>query len=157
MCGIIVTVNSAQEVSKLRKTVLGLAKRIRHRGPDWSGIHVQAVTHPETHKVTHNILAHERLAIVGLGSGAQPLVNTRAAADTALAVNGEIYNHEALRLSLPEEVQAQFTTDSDCEPILHLYPVFGDELVKRLDGIFSFVLTRTDGSFLAARDPIGWY
>jgi asparagine synthase (glutamine-hydrolysing) len=151
MCGIIVVVNSAQDLTKLRQTVLGLSKRIRHRGPDWSGIHVQTVSAELSNKTAYNVLAHERLAIVGLASGAQPLVN--GAGDTALAVNGEIYNHRELRSAVGD--QAQFATNSDCEPILHLYPKLGDALVKRLDGIFSFVLTRSDGSFLAARDPIG--
>jgi hypothetical protein len=125
-------------------------RRIRHRGPDWSGIRVSK----------NHILCHERLAIVGIDSGAQPLTN--ADESVILAVNGEIYNHLALRDMLVEKRRREdrpdpiFKTGSDCEVILHLYEEYGPTLVNYLDGMFAFVLyDKTQDRFIAARDPIG--
>ncbi|CAI7918850.1 unnamed protein product, partial [Closterium sp. NIES-54] len=115
---------------------------LRHRGPDWSGVHVH----------NNNFLAHERLAIVDPASGHQPLYNETK--EIIVTVNGEIYNHEALKKSL--KGKHSFSTESDCEVIAHLYEEHGEELVQELDGIFAFVLLDTrDNSFIAARDPIG--
>ncbi|CAI5505009.1 unnamed protein product [Closterium sp. Naga37s-1] len=111
-------------------------------GPDWSGVHVH----------NNNFLAHERLAIVDPASGHQPLYNETK--EIIVTVNGEIYNHEALKKSLKQK--HSFSTESDCEVIAHLYEEHGEELVQELDGIFAFVLLDTrDNSFIAARDPIG--
>ncbi|VAH10837.1 unnamed protein product [Triticum turgidum subsp. durum] len=115
--------------------------RLRHRGPDWSGIH----------SFEDCYLAHQRLAIVDPTSGDQPLYNEDKT--VVVTVNGEIYNHEELKAKLKSH---QFQTGSDCEVIAHLYEEYREEFVDMLDGMFSFVLLDTrDKSFIAARDAIG--
>ncbi|KAJ3206673.1 asparagine synthetase [Dinochytrium kinnereticum] len=142
MCGIFAVFGLQKGGEAFRERAVALSKKIRHRGPDWSGV-----------KVTGNsILCHERLAIVGVDSGAQPLTNEDET--VFLTVNGEIYNHVSLRKQLKKP--AKFKTHSDCEVILHLYEEMGPELVNHLDGMYSFVLydSRKD-LFLAARDHVG--
>ncbi|GJP76363.1 hypothetical protein CLOP_g6819 [Closterium sp. NIES-67] len=142
MCGILACLSSSDDSPGMRARVLECSARLRHRGPDWSGVHVD----------NNNFLAHERLAIVDPASGHQPLFNETK--EIVVTVNGEIYNHEALKKSLKEK--HSFSTESDCEVIAHLYEERGEELVQDLDGIFAFVLLDTrDNSFIAARDPIG--
>jgi len=144
MCGILAILGVQGQADTLRPKALSLARRLRHRGPDWSGVHAD----------DRAILAHERLAIVDVEHGAQPLVNPSG--DRFLAVNGEIYNHRDLRAGLAAPYA--FTTESDCEVILALYEqgVPPPDLLERLSGIFAFVLwdART-GDWLIARDPIG--
>ncbi|HEX3697243.1 MAG TPA: asparagine synthase B [Polyangia bacterium] len=146
MCGILALLNldptQAPHVD-LRRQALGQAKKIRHRGPDWSGIHADATA----------ILIHERLAIVDVEHGAQPLVDVRTGA--VLAVNGEIYNHQELRQGLKSD--HVFQTDSDCEPILYLYDEESPKtFLERMNGIFAFVLhDPRRKTFLVARDPLG--
>ena len=142
MCGILSILNIQDEPDVLRKKTLELVKRIRHRGPDWSGIFNDQ----------RAILAHERLAIVDVDSGAQPLYNTKTGA--VLAVNGEIYNHRDLRKTLKET--HDFQTQSDCEVILYLYEELGPSFVNQLNGIFAFVLyDPQNNTFMIARDHIG--
>jgi len=131
--------------------MLELSKRLRHRGPDWNGIHIQKYSF-ENGKSKFHVLCHERLSIVDPLNGAQPLFNEDGT--IALAVNGEIYNHKPIREQLKD--RHTFKTGSDCEVILHLYEEFGEGCVEKLDGIFAFVLTDSKtGAFLAARDPFG--
>ncbi|WFD01009.1 asparagine synthase (glutamine-hydrolyzing) [Malassezia yamatoensis] len=134
--------------------MLQLSRTIRHRGPDWSGCVV--IDEPESHDATRgSILCHERLAIVGVDSGAQPLVSDDG--KIFLCVNGEIYNHRQLRKSLKQQ-DIHFKTDSDCEVIMYLYREHGADFVNMLDGMFSFVLLDsgvTPHRVIAARDPIG--
>ncbi len=146
MCGLVTILNidpTRSNSGELRKLALSMAKKIRHRGPDWSGIYSDE----------RAILAHERLSIVDVEHGAQPLVDTLKG--SVLAVNGEIYNHKDLRRELKHE--HDFQTASDCEVILYLY----DELppkdfLNRMNGIFGFVLYDPKReTFLIARDPIG--
>lgn len=119
-----------------------MGKAIRHRGPDWSGNHV----------ADNTILVHERLSIVGVDSGAQPLLSNDG--NIALAVNGEIYNHKVLRNQL--ETPYAFKTHSDCEVIIPLYQQHGIDAPKYLDGMFSWVLhDKVNDRVVAARDPIG--
>ncbi|KAL8938097.1 MAG: hypothetical protein Q9216_004070 [Gyalolechia sp. 2 TL-2023] len=119
-----------------------MAKAARHRGPDWSGNFI----------ANNTILAHERLSIVGVDTGAQPLVNGDGS--LSLAVNGEIYNHRVLRKNLKKPYD--FKTHSDCEVIIPLYMEYGLDAVKHLDGMFSWVLyDKTQDRIIAARDPIG--
>jgi asparagine synthase (glutamine-hydrolysing) len=147
MCGIVAILGASGDVSELRKRALFLSSKQRHRGPDWGGICIQQLSGN-----TVNILCHERLAIVDPANGSQPLYNETKS--IALTVNGEIWNHEALRKSLGD--RHQFATASDCEPIVHLYEEEGDQFVNKLDGIFAFVIAdKEKGTFLAARDPIG--
>lgn len=146
MCGIFAAhAYGKQDLPAFRARAVALSKRLRHRGPDWSGC-----------KTTEDsILVHERLAIVGVDSGAQPLVSTDG--KLALAVNGEIYNHKALRKGLSDK-NAVFKTHSDCEVIMHLYKEHDTKLCAMLDGMFSFVLVDDSVSpsrMIAARDPIG--
>ncbi|CAG8529172.1 917_t:CDS:2 [Funneliformis mosseae] len=142
MCGIFAVFNYPDDVHAFRRRALLLSKRLRHRGPDWSGCKISG----------NNILCHERLAIVGVDSGAQPLTNEDET--IILAVNGEIYNHKTLRKQLRPDTH--FKTQSDCEIILHLYSEIGKDVVNHLDGMFSFVLLDTNRNrFIAARDPIG--
>ncbi|KAJ7525345.1 hypothetical protein O6H91_17G046600 [Diphasiastrum complanatum] len=138
MCGILALLH-CQNTSRAR--VLELSRRLRHRGPDWSGL----FHHDNFY------LAHERLAIVDPASGDQPLYNEDK---DIVVVNGEIYNHESLKASMKRP--HKYHTQSDCEVIAHLYEDIGEEVVQLLDGMFSFVLLDTrDNSFIAARDPIG--
>lgn len=141
MCGIIGVFECRQETASLRPQVLDMAKKIRHRGPDWSGFFSDEKT----------ILAHERLAIVDPASGKQPLYSPDG--KVVLAVNGEIYNHRELRENFPAY---QFQTESDCEVILALYQAVGSSFLDQLNGIFAFALyDQRDGSYLVARDHIG--
>ncbi|CAN1266588.1 Asparagine synthetase [glutamine-hydrolyzing] 1, partial [Linum perenne] len=115
--------------------------RLKHRGPDWSGLY----QHGDCY------LAHQRLAIIDPASGDQPLFNEDKA--IVVTVNGEIYNHEELRKRLPSH---KFRTGSDCDVIAHLYEEYGEDFVNLLDGMFSFVLLDTrDNSFIVARDGTG--
>jgi asparagine synthase (glutamine-hydrolysing) len=151
MCGILAIIKSPEAPDTLRPRIVALAKTLRHRGPDWSGVHVQQLEDTNGRRVV-NILAHERLAIVDPEGGAQPLLNE--AKNIALSVNGEIYNHRNLEESLTGD--HVFATRSDCEVIVHLYEERGADFVADLDGVFAFVLTSRDtGDVVAARDPIG--
>ncbi|KAL2914495.1 asparagine synthetase [Polyrhizophydium stewartii] len=141
MCGIFAVFNHGG-IQSFRQRATQLAKKIRHRGPDWSGVKV----------VGNHILCHERLAIVGIESGAQPLVNETGT--VILAVNGEIYNHVTLRKLLKRE--HTFKTKSDCEVLLHLWEELGPEMVRLIDGMFSFVLYDSEKDvYFAARDHVG--
>jgi asparagine synthase (glutamine-hydrolysing) len=144
MCSILGILSLKSDPSALRAQALDLSRRMRHRGPDWSGVYADE----------RAILVHERLAIVGVDSGAQPLLSPDG--QQVLAVNGEIYNHRALRAEL--EDRFAFQTHSDCETILPLYRHGGapGEWLNRLQGMFGFVLwDAAKGEWLIARDPIG--
>jgi len=142
MCSIFSVLNINGDLQALRQVALRQSRLLRHRGPDWSGIHA----------CERAILAHERLAIVDVNTGAQPLLSPDGR--QALAVNGEIYNHKALRKSLKQPFA--FATESDCEVILPLYLEKGDDFLDDLQGMFAFVLyDETADRFLIARDPIG--
>ena len=142
MCGIAAIFNIKSDVSALRPKALAMSKKIRHRGPDWSGIYCGKSA----------ILAHERLSIVDPESGQQPLYSPDRC--QVLAVNGEIYNHKDLRERYKD--QYQFQTGSDCEVILALYRDRGIDFLEELNGIFAFALyDETRDEFLIARDPIG--
>jgi asparagine synthase (glutamine-hydrolysing) len=119
-----------------------MSKRIRHRGPDWSGIYSGRTA----------ILAHERLSIVDPASGGQPLKSKDG--KLVLTVNGEIYNHRTLREQLKSKYE--FQTGSDCEVILALYREKGVRCIDDLNGIFAFALYDEDrDAYLIGRDPIG--
>lgn len=142
MCGIVGIFNIKQQTPELRKKALRMSQKIRHRGPDWSGIHVGGSA----------ILAHERLSIVDPQSGGQPLYT--ADKQVVLAVNGEIYNHRQIRARYAGHYQ--FLTGSDCEVILALYRDKGIHFLEELNGIFAFALYDEErDEFLIARDPIG--
>ncbi|MDR3245314.1 MAG: asparagine synthase B [Prevotellaceae bacterium] len=142
MCGIVGVFDLQQSADSLRPQVLAMSKKIRHRGPDWSGIYCG----------NNAILAHERLAIVDPQSGKQPLFSPDG--KIVLAVNGEIYNHLDIR-----ERQAgiyNFLTKSDCEVIISLYKEKGVDFLEDINGIFAFALYDEEAdSYLIARDPIG--
>ncbi|MGQ9621511.1 MAG: asparagine synthase B [Bacteroidales bacterium] len=142
MCGIIGVFDLKQKSEELRPQVLAMAKKIRHRGPDWSGIYCDD-------KV---ILAHERLAVVDPISGAQPLKSNDG--KHILAINGEIYNHMDLRKKLKDDYK--FNTHSDCEVILALYREKGISFLNELNGIFAFALYDSEKDiYFIARDHIG--
>ena len=142
MCGITAIFNIREGEASLRTQALEMSKRIRHRGPDWSGIYQGGSA----------ILAHERLSIVDPASGGQPLKSPDG--KLVLAVNGEIYNHQALREQLKGEYE--FQTGSDCEVILALYQKKGIHFLEDLNGIFAFALYDAEKDvYLIARDPIG--
>ena len=161
MCGIVAILNVKEQTAELRQKALKMSQKIRHRGPDWSGIYCGGSA----------ILAHERLSIVDPESGGQPLYSPRPSEGVGgglqvLAVNGEIYNHQDIRRRYAG--QYQFQTGSDCEVILALYREWrqqtlptreGPEVglfLEQLSGIFAFVLyDEQRGEFLIARDPIG--
>ncbi|VEU21899.1 DEKNAAC102818 [Brettanomyces naardenensis] len=140
MCGIFAAYQ-VPDVQAFKPKALEYSKRIRHRGPDWSGNRVANST----------ILCHERLAIVGLESGAQPI--TSSDGRYILTVNGEIYNHIKLRSQLKDY---DFQTLSDCEVIIPLVEKYGLDAPQYLDGLFAWVLYDTKKDrVVAARDPIG--
>lgn len=142
MCGIVSIFNIHEQTPELRQKVLQMSGKIRHRGPDWSGIYCGGTA----------ILAHERLAIVDPESGRQPLFSPDK--KQVLAVNGEIYNHREIRSRYKDKYQ--FQTGSDCEVILALYRERGDKFLDELDGIFAFALYDAErDDYLIARDPIG--
>ena len=126
MCGIVCAFDLKESYDKLRPQILEMSKKVRHRGPDWSGIHCEE----------NAILAHERLAIVDPASGKQPLYGNNG--KTILAVNGEIYNHREIRKEF--ENKYNFLTESDCEVILALYEKKGVDFLDDLNGIFGFAL-----------------
>lgn len=142
MCGIVSILNIKEQTPELRQKALDMSKKIRHRGPDWSGIYCGGSA----------ILAHERLSIVDPESGGQPLYSPDGR--QVLAVNGEIYNHHELRNKYAGNYT--FQTGSDCEVILALYREKGIDFLEDISGIFAFVLyDKEKDEFLIARDPIG--
>ena len=142
MCGIVAIFNVKEQTPELRTKALGMSKKIRHRGPDWSGIHCSGSA----------ILAHERLSIVDPESGGQPLFSPDG--KQVLAVNGEIYNHQEIRERY--KGRYDFQTGSDCEVILALYRDKGFDFLEDLNGIFAFALyDEEQDAFLIARDHIG--
>lgn len=141
MCGIVCLFDVKQKTEILRPQVLEMSKKIRHRGPDWSGIF-------QDEKV---IFSHERLAIVDPTSGKQPLFTKDK--KVVLAVNGEIYNHQELRKEFPDY---EFQTQSDCEVILALYRRDGKDFLEKLNGIFAFALYDIEKEiYLVGRDHMG--
>ena len=143
MCGIVAIYNNQLKFDKdMRSKSLSMSKKVRHRGPDWSGIYTN----------DNAILAHERLSIVDIKSGGQPLISYDK--DIILTVNGEIYNHQEFRNS--KDINYQFQTNSDCEVIIPLFKKYGKEMLNKINGIFAFFLyEKANNSFFVARDPIG--
>ncbi|MFC3032129.1 asparagine synthase B [Pseudoalteromonas fenneropenaei] len=142
MCSIFGVLELRSDPLELRSQAIEMSKRLRHRGPDWSGVYASSKA----------ILVHERLAIVGVSSGAQPLYNPERT--HILAVNGEIYNHKQLAQQLT--VDFKFQTESDCEVILALYKQKGPEFLDDLNGIFAFCLyDEAEDAYLIGRDHIG--
>ena len=142
MCGIVSIFNIQEQTPELRQKALRMSQKIRHRGPDWSGVYCGGTA----------ILAHERLSIVDPESGKQPLYSPDK--KQILAVNGEIYNHQDIRRQYADSYQ--FQTGSDCEVILALYRDKGIHFLEDLNGIFAFALYDAErDEFLVARDPIG--
>lgn len=141
MCGIVCMFGNISDVKLLRQDVLEMSKKVRHRGPDWSGNY-------SNDKI---IFAHERLAIVDPKSGKQPLYSDDG--KLILAANGEIYNHKDLRHLVNGY---NFLTESDCEIILALYRKKGIDFLDDLNGIFAFALyDEENDSYFIARDHIG--
>ena len=142
MCGIVSIFNIQEQTKQLRDKALKMSQKIRHRGPDWSGIYCGKSA----------ILAHERLSIVDPESGQQPLFSPDR--KQILAVNGEIYNHQEIRKQY--EGKYEFQTGSDCEVILALYRDKGIDFLEDISGIFAFALYDEErDAFLIARDQIG--
>ena len=142
MCGIVCALDLKQSSDLLRSQVLEMSKKVRHRGPDWNGIHCGK----------NVLLAHERLAIVDPASGNQPIYSDDK--NLILAANGEIYNHQDLRAQLSSNYA--FQTNSDCEIILALYKEKGVNFIDDLNGIFGFVLyDELNDEYLIARDHMG--
>ncbi|MGL4518544.1 MAG: asparagine synthase B [Phocaeicola sp.] len=142
MCGIVGIFQIKEQSKEWRTKALKMSQKIRHRGPDWSGIYCGENT----------ILAHERLSIVDPKSGKQPLFSPDN--KQILAVNGEIYNHREIRAAYQDKYH--FQTGSDCEVILPLYREKGIEFLEELNGIFAFALYDEEkDDFLIARDQIG--
>ncbi len=146
MCSVFGVLNLRQDLKLVRKMALRQSRLLRHRGPDWSGIY----TAPNA------VLAHERLAIVDVNTGAQPILSESGR--QALAVNGEIYNHQQIRADYEDNYG--FRTASDCEVILPLWlehgPDHAEEIFTRLSGMYAFCLYDEDrDTWLMGRDPIG--
>lgn len=142
MCGIVGIFEFKESRETLRERALQMSRKIRHRGPDWSGIY----------SGNHAILTHERLAIVDPQSGRQPLYSPDG--KVILAVNGEIYNHQKFRDRQADTYA--FKTMSDCEVILSLYKEKGVDFLEELNGIFAFALYDEEkDAYFIARDHIG--
>ncbi|MBT4813524.1 MAG: asparagine synthase B [Cryomorphaceae bacterium] len=142
MCGIVCAFNVKGNNEVIRSNVLKMAQKVRHRGPDWSGIYSSK----------NAILAHERLAIVDPTSGKQPILSEDGL--KVIAVNGEIYNHQNLRDSFATDYN--FRTESDCEVILALYEKKGINFLNDLNGIFAFALyDSSNDKYIIARDHMG--
>jgi asparagine synthase (glutamine-hydrolysing) len=142
MCGIVCVFNVKTKNEELRAQVLEMSKKVRHRGPDWSGVF----------SCERAILAHERLSIVDPQSGGQPLKSKDG--NLILSVNGEIYNHMEIRNRIGDNYE--FLTNSDCEVILALYREQGPAFIEEMNGIFGFALyDRENDTYLVARDHIG--
>ena len=142
MCGIVCAFDLKQNTETLRPQLLKMSKRLRHRGPDWSGIY----------STENAIMGHERLSIVDPASGKQPLFSPNN--KIILAANGEIYNHLELRKQLDNKYK--FSTKSDCEIILALYQEKGVDFVDDLNGIFAFAIYDSiNDEFFIARDHMG--
>ena len=142
MCGIVCAFNLRGDKDLIRSNVLEMAQKVRHRGPDWSGIYSS----------DNAILAHERLAIVDPTSGKQPIISEDGL--KVIAVNGEIYNHKNLKNRFAADYN--FRTESDCEVILALYEKKGINFLNDLNGIFAFALyDSSNGKYLIARDHMG--
>lgn len=125
-----------------REQIIELSKKVQHRGPDWSGIYLDNIA----------ALCHERLSIVGVDNGSQPIISSEG--DIILSVNGEIYNYKNLEESLDNKYK--HVTSSDCEIILNLYKEYGENFSNYLDGIFGFALyDKQKQLLLISRDPIG--
>lgn len=141
MCGIVCAFKLKEPSEALRPQILSMAKTIRHRGPDWSGVFTNDKA----------IMAHERLAIVDPISGKQPLYSSDG--NLVLAANGEIYNHTELRKQLNGY---DFQTKSDCEVILPLYQEKGPDFLDEMNGIFGFALYDIENdNYFIARDHMG--
>jgi len=136
MCGILAIIGKGKDEALVKQ----LSKRMSHRGPDESDLHVTEKGH---------ILSHERLSIIDLNTGKQPIQGTK---DAWMVHNGEIYNHKELRATVL--ASHTFRTTSDSEVIVHLYEEFGYDFCHMLDGIFGFVVIDGD-DFIAGRDPLG--
>jgi asparagine synthase (glutamine-hydrolysing) len=136
MCGILAIIGKGKD----QELVKQLSKRMSHRGPDESDIHVTENGH---------ILSHERLSIIDLHSGKQPIKGTKSA---YMVHNGEIYNHQELRNGVLKH--HTFKTKSDSEVIVHLYEEFGYDFCNMLDGDWAFVVVDGD-DYIAGRDPMG--
>ncbi len=146
MCGIFAVFGYDPEVHN-RETLLNCSKKLRHRGPDWNGIYIN--------EESNVCVCHERLSIVGVNKGAQPIFENAIDKKLVLSVNGEIYNYQGIKDIVLQD-RYDFTTDSDCEVILHLYRELGVNFINMLDGVFSFALYDSEkNNFLVARDPIG--
>ncbi len=142
MCGVVGVFDLKVSSQELRPQILGMSKKLRHRGPDWSGIYCGEKA----------IIAHERLSIVDPQSGRQPLFSEDKS--LILGVNGEIYNHREIRERYKDTYK--FMTQSDCEVILALYNDKGKDFIEEMNGIFAFVLyDEKNDCYLAARDHIG--
>jgi len=142
MCGIVCAFNVKESTETLRPKLLEMSKKVRHRGPDWSGIYANEKA----------ILAHERLAIVDPASGKQPLFSEDQ--KLILAANGEIYNHKELRKQFKGSYN--FSTESDCEVILALYQKKGPDFLDDMNGIFGFAIYDSEkDEYFIARDHMG--
>jgi asparagine synthase (glutamine-hydrolysing) len=136
MCGILAIIGKGKNAASVKE----LSERMAHRGPDESDIHIME---------NGSILSHERLSIIDLNSGKQPI---RGSTTAYVIHNGEVYNHQALRDGILKE--HSFRTKSDSEVIVHLYEEFGYDFCDKIDGDFAFVVLDRD-DFIAARDPLG--
>ncbi|MEP0132368.1 MAG: asparagine synthase B [Eudoraea sp.] len=142
MCGIVCAFDVKESTETLRPQLLEMSKKVRHRGPDWSGIYANEKA----------ILAHERLAIVDPASGKQPLFSEDQ--KLILAANGEIYNHRELRKQFKGSYT--FSTESDCEVILALYQKKGPDFLDDMNGIFGFAIYDSEkDEYFVARDHMG--
>jgi len=143
MCGIAGIAAEGGFGADMIPRAIAMRDIIAHRGPDDAGIHVDH----------HAILAHRRLSIVDLKTGAQPLSNENG--DVWIVFNGEIYNPAAIRVEL-ERLGHRYHSRSDTETIVHAYEEWGDFCVERLRGMFAFAIwDARKRRLLLTRDRLG--
>jgi len=140
MCGLVGIINFDGQAPQ-RETLERMAAKIRHRGPDDAGVFVAGAVG----------LAHQRLAIIDLKTGHQPMTSD----DVTVVFNGEIYNYIELREELKRAGHA-FRTTSDTEVLLRMYLHYGVDFVARLNGMFAFIMYDARRRLvITARDHFG--
>ncbi len=140
MCGYVGFINDCDDT---RNVLQAMMDKIVHRGPDSEGAYVD----------DDIALGFRRLSIIDLENGSQPIYNEDGS--LVLLFNGEIYNYRILREELIEKGH-QFKTASDTETLIHGYEEYGEDLLNRLRGMFSFVIwDKNKKELFGARDYFG--
>ena len=153
MCGICGKINiEGKEIR--RELIARMNSVLSHRGPDDEGIYINNPSPGASQAMASVGLGHKRLSIIDLSeAGRQPMSNEDGTIQ--MVFNGEIYNFKALKKEL-EQNGHHFTSQTDCEVIIHLYEKEGIECIKKLNGMFAFALWDSKNQTLfLCRDRLG--